>query len=205
MHSHDNYIVFILNVVKVDDPVAGFVVNNRDDFVINEFAVLGEFKPDFVTVDIDLLGFKGIALTEVEDFAGSQGVLLVIVEDQLGKLVSALGLDWDVSLCKEAEYRELGGCIFLVTSSEARSIFEVDHCDRGVVDKFTFRDCGAFSVFNREGFCLGTFIEVIVECCKGVSIHRNTRTNDSIEGGTIVHWTADLNGICCTCARCEYS
>ena len=67
------------------------------------FSVLVELEPDFLTVNIDLLGFKSVALAEVKGFAGSDSVLVIAVKNELGELVSVVGFQRDVLVCEETD------------------------------------------------------------------------------------------------------
>ncbi len=109
MEFQDNNIVFTLDAIKLDVPGVGFGVagSNFDNFIINEFSVLAEFKPDLLTINIDLLGFNSITIAEIEFLSSPDCVFVTAVKEELCKLVSFGRFKWYVLFCKEAYYRVL--------------------------------------------------------------------------------------------------
>ena len=87
MDFQDNNIVFALNLVKLEvqvlEPESPLMMIWSSTYC----SVLAEFEPDLLTVNIYLLGFKSVALAEVEFFAGLESVLVIAVKNELCELV----------------------------------------------------------------------------------------------------------------------
>ncbi len=204
MEFQDNNIVFTLDAIKLDVPGIGFGVtgSNFDNFIINEFFILGEFEPDLLTIDIDLLGFNSVALAEIEFLSGSDCVLVIAVKDELCKLVSLGRFQRDIFFCEETDHA------VVIPSSSWFVIFICYLLNSSGIDKPTLSNYIAVvscNIINGKSFSCDVVINIIVECRKLSSIDSNTVAHNALDIRAVEHRTANLNCVCCTCGGCKYS